>query len=138
MQGKVSGLINEGEDKSMNEASKTKKKFGQLEQKIFKGEGIDIGCGGDPIYPDAQAFDKEDGDANNISKYVKKQFDYVFSSHCLEHMLDPYHALNEWWKLVKPGGYLFVVVPDEDLYEQGQWPSQYNKDHKYTFTIYKE
>jgi hypothetical protein len=28
-------------------------------------------------------------------------------------------------------------VPDEDLYEQGIWPSAYNREHNYTFTIYK-
>ena len=28
-------------------------------------------------------------------------------------------------------------VPDEDLYEQGQFPSTYNVDHKWTFTILK-
>jgi hypothetical protein len=29
------------------------------------------------------------------------------------------------------------LIPDEDLYEQGIWPSQFNADHKHTFTIYK-
>jgi hypothetical protein len=28
-------------------------------------------------------------------------------------------------------------VPDEDLYEQGVWPSTFNDDHKWTFTIDK-
>jgi hypothetical protein len=28
-------------------------------------------------------------------------------------------------------------VPDEDLYEQGIWPSEFNVDHKHTFTICK-
>jgi hypothetical protein len=32
---------------------------------------------------------------------------------------------------------LFVIVPDEDLYEQGFWPSRFNRDHKWTFTIAK-
>jgi hypothetical protein len=30
-----------------------------------------------------------------------------------------------------------VIVPDEDLYEQGVWPSRFNPDHKWTFTIAK-
>ena len=33
---------------------------------------------------------------------------------------------------------MFVIVPDEDLYEQGYWPSLFNGDHKATFTISKE
>ena len=38
----------------------------------------------------------------------------------------------------KKGGYLIVTVPDEDLYEQGVFPSKFNLNHKWTFTIYKE
>jgi hypothetical protein len=53
-------------------------------------------------------------------------------------MHDPVRTLAEWWKLVKPGGHLFFVVPDEDLYEQGFFPSLFNRDHKATFTIHKE
>ena len=87
--------------------------------------------------PDAKGFDVQDGDANYITRYVKDQYDYVFSSHCLEHMVKPWEALLEWWRLVKPGGHMFILVPDEDLYEQGHWPSIYNDDHKYTFTISK-
>jgi SAM-dependent methyltransferase len=44
-------------------------------------------------------------------------------------------ALAQWWRLVKPGGYLILVVPDENLYEQGTWPSLFNYDHKATFRI---
>ena len=100
----------------MNEASKTKKNFGLLEKRIFVGKGIDIGCGSDPIYPDARPFDVADGDANKITRHVSETFDYVFSSHCLEHMVDPFDALREWWSLVKPGGYLYAAVPDEDRF----------------------
>ena len=105
--------------------------------KLLKGQGIDIGCGTDPIRPDAKCFDISDGDANEITKYIKNQFDYVYASHCLEHMRDPHKAVNEWWQIVKPGGYLFLIVPDEDLYEQGVFPSRFNPDHKATFTISK-
>ena len=39
--------------------------------------------------------------------------------------------------MLEPGGHLIVTVPDEDLYEQGHFPSDYNRDHKWTFTIHK-
>jgi SAM-dependent methyltransferase len=52
-------------------------------------------------------------------------------------MFNPVNALNEWWLLVKPGGYLILVVPDEDLYEQGNWPSLFHGDHKNTFRLNK-
>ena len=122
----------------MKEASKTKVYFGLLEEKVFKGKGIDIGCGNDPILDNVERFDIEDGDANQIEKYVKKRFDFVFSSHCLEHMKNPYHTIQQWWSLVKDNGYLYLIVPDEDLYEHGHFPSKYNTDHKWTFSLLKQ
>jgi SAM-dependent methyltransferase len=103
----------------------------------FAGSVIDIGAGDSPVVPHAKVFDVADGDANRVLDYVDGQFDCVYSSHCLEHMYDAYCALADWWQLVKPGGWLVVTVPDEDLYEQGAWPSRYNADHKWTFTLSK-
>ena len=119
------------------ETSKTKALWGDLERSVLQGSGIDIGCGPDPVLPSAMPFDKPQGDCNRIRDHVQRQFDYVYSSHCLEHMHDPPDALAGWWSLVKPGGVLFLIVPDEDLYEQGLWPSRFNPDHKWTFTIAK-
>lgn len=121
----------------MDETSKTRALWGPLERSILEGRGIDIGCGPDPVTPGVCRFDVEDGDANEITRHVHEQFDFVYSSHCLEHMRDPRAALREWWKLVRPGGHLFFIVPDEDLYEQGVFPSRFNADHKATFTISK-
>jgi SAM-dependent methyltransferase len=121
----------------MNESTKAQAHWGAVEKLATQGNGIDIGCGPDPVTPSGRRFDLEHGDANVVSQYVKEQFDFVYSSHCLEHMHDPRMTILDWWKLVKPGGYLFVVVPDEDLYEQGVFPSRFNDDHKATFTIAK-
>ncbi|MEP6620173.1 MAG: class I SAM-dependent methyltransferase [bacterium] len=124
----------------MNETSKTLQLLSERELGFLRGRGLDIGCGSDPVRSDVQRFDIDDGDANKITQYVTdlESFDYVFSSHCLEHMHDASVALAEWWKLVKPGGVMMVVVPDEDLYEQGYWPSLFNSDHKVSFTLSKE
>lgn len=121
----------------MNEASKTRALWSDFERSLLSGSGIDIGSGPDPVTEGVRTFDVEDGDANVITKYVHEQFDFVFSAHCLEHMHDPALSLREWWQLVKPGGHLIFIVPDEDLYEQGYWPSIFNPDHKATFTICK-
>ncbi len=120
-----------------NESSKTKKVWGELERSVLQGEGIDIGCGADPVLPGVMPFDLAQGDANEILRHVDRQFDFVYASHCLEHMRDPRAAIAQWWQLVRPGGALVVIVPDEDLYEQGFWPSRFNRDHKWTFTIAK-
>ena len=119
------------------ESSKTRQLWGPLEHSVLSGKGIDIGCGDDPVLPNAMPFDRAHGDANDILRYVQGEFDFVYSSHCLEHMVDVRAAIAQWWRLVKPGGVLFLIVPDEDLYEQGYWPSRFNHDHKWTFTIAK-
>jgi SAM-dependent methyltransferase len=63
--------------------------------------------------------------------------DFVHSSHCLEHMRDPVEALQNWFRVLRPGGHMVCVIPDEDLYEQGQFPSSFNADHKWTFSLWK-
>jgi hypothetical protein len=110
---------------------------------IFRGSGIDIGSGNDPFRPSlfkttsVRPFDVADGDAQDIGKHVKEQFDFVHSSNCLEHLERPQEALSGWWELVKPGGHLVFTVPDEDLYEQGFWPSKWNPEHQWSFTLWK-
>jgi ubiquinone/menaquinone biosynthesis C-methylase UbiE len=109
--------------------------------KAFSGSGIDIGAGPDPVsktmFPDIQSvrdWDKKDGDAQYMASVADNSVDFVNSSHCLEHMVDPSIALSNWIRIVRPGGYLVVTVPDEDLYEHGMWPSRFNTDHKWSFT----
>ncbi len=119
----------------MNETSKTLKRLAANELACLTGRGLDIGCGSDPVRPDVERFDVEHGDANRIGDFIAERacYDYVFSSHCLEHMHDARVALHGWWSLVRPGGVMMVIVPDEDLYEQRYWPSLFNPDHKATF-----
>jgi SAM-dependent methyltransferase len=121
----------------MKEASKTNRARDEaFHTKYFAGSVLDIGSGPDPVVPHAQPFDREHGDANEIARYLgAATFDTVHSSHCLEHMNDARHALDQWWSLVRPGGYLIITVPDEELYEQGFWPSQFNVEHRSTFRL---
>jgi SAM-dependent methyltransferase len=104
---------------------------------VFVGDGIDIGCGGDPVTPDCVHWDIGHGDAQELPGVPPERFDWVYSSHCLEHLQAPWIAVRRWWEVLRPGGKLLIVVPDEDLYEQGLWPSRFNGDHKWTFTIHK-
>ena len=114
--------------------------------RYFVGNGIDIGAGNDPIslyaewFPamrQVRAWDMADGDAQLMQGLADERFDFVHSSHCLEHMRDPHEALRNWFRLLVPGGHLVCVIPDEDLYEQGVFPSTFNADHKWTFSIHK-
>lgn len=114
--------------------------------RYFIGNGIDIGAGPDPLdqyteqFPlmnSCRSWDLADGDAQYLATLMDESLDFVHSSHCLEHMLDPQVALTSWIRVLKPGGHLVVTVPDEDLYEQGVFPSTFNTDHKWTFTMLK-
>jgi SAM-dependent methyltransferase len=113
---------------------------------FFAGEGIDIGGKPDPLslykefFPlvsSVRTWDLEDGDAQFLAGVGDGEVDFVHSSHCLEHLADPFEGLRNWFRAVKEGGWLIVIVPDEDLYEQGVFPSSYNRDHKWTFTVFK-
>ena len=122
----------------MNESSKSKHWFSEAQRAALQGRVLHIGAGPDPVMPDAVVFDLAQGDANRITTFEAGSFDCVYSSHCLEHMHEPGATLANWWSLVKPGGALFLIVPDEDLYEQGVFPSRFNDDHKSTFTLGKK
>jgi SAM-dependent methyltransferase len=121
----------------MDECRKTNAiRSDDFKRRYIRGRIIDIGAGPDPVTPDAETFDVEHGDANTILDYrAAASYDCVHSSHCLEHMSDPRAALAQWWGLVKPGGHLVVIVPEESRYEQGYWPSLFNPDHKATFRL---
>jgi SAM-dependent methyltransferase len=114
--------------------------------RYFVGSGIDIGCGPDPISQYSEQFplmescrswDMPDGDAQYLESVDDNTFDFVHSSHCLEHMVDPKTAMTHWLRVLKPNGHLVITIPEEDLYEQGIFPSTNNDDHKWTFTIAK-
>ena len=115
--------------------------------RYFVGSGIDIGGGLDPLgkqitkFPGIRSvrnWDLNDGDAQYLSGVDNDSFDFVYSSHCLEHMHDPVIALANWLRILKPGGYLIVSIPDEDMYEHSVWPSRFNLDHKWSFTLFKD
>jgi SAM-dependent methyltransferase len=40
--------------------------------------------------------------------------DFVISSHVIEHFPDPIKALKEWYRVVKPGGYLYIIAPHKE------------------------
>ena len=113
----------------------------------FVGDGIDIGAGNDrlelyleyfPLMTSCLSWDKENGNGETVETIKNNSMNFVYSSHCLEHITDPYKALQNWIRITKLGGHLILAVPDEDLYEQGVFPSTFNKDHKWTFTVMKK
>lgn len=104
--------------------------------KYCKGKGIDIGCGQDPITPDCVQWDRTEGDAHFMRGISPNTYDFVYSSHCLEHLDNPDVALFTWFRILKVGGFLILFVPHRDLYEKKKiLPSRFNKDHKNFYLI---
>lgn len=126
----------------MNESGKHHKRrmINGFFSKYAIGKGIDIGCGLYPFHPGAIGFDKlinPSHDANGYLPYEDNSFDYVHSSHCIEHMENPENSIVEWWRTVKEFGHLIILAPDFGLYEQRMWPSRYNPDHKSKWNLVK-
>lgn len=116
-------------------------------RKYFVGRGLDVGGKPDPLALYASLFpgitalrtwDWEDGDAQYMIDVEDNSYDFLFASHCLEHLRDPVEGIHNWFRVIRPGGHLIIDVPDEDLYEQGSFPSTFNADHKTSWTVNKE
>lgn len=132
----------------MKETSKSNRRRAnnwKFQNLYFVGYGIDVGCGDDlfdkSLFSNVKSilgFDKTDGNAEQLSSYVDYHYDFVHASNVLEHLANPPEAVKSWLRACKTGGYVIFTVPDEDLYEQGVWPSTFNREHKHTFTINKK
>ncbi|MFC2150837.1 class I SAM-dependent methyltransferase, partial [Calditrichota bacterium] len=102
--------------------------------KYCQGKGLDIGYGGDLLTPDCQGWDYEHGDGTLLKGLKDESFDFVHTSHTLEHIPDAELALKNWWRVLKPGGFLIIYLPHRDLYERRTTlPSRWNSDHKHFF-----
>ncbi len=97
------------------------------------GYGCDIGFGGDKIkkincdgidYAKPYAYTGEDKvdiacDLFNEKIPVKNdKYDYVYSSHLIEDFPDTKQTLEEFIRILKSGGNLILVFPNQKLYEQ--------------------
>jgi len=91
---------------------------GLLGCEIGAGASPVLGLDPAPIYVDCF---KTFGAAPNVADYYghagalpfhDHTLDYVVASHVLEHVANPVAALAEWVRVVRPGGLLYVVVPN--------------------------
>jgi len=98
----------------------------------YKG-GVD---GTVPIVPQAIGIDLDYPDYDGIRlPFPDESQDAVYSSHCLEHIKDYRSTLRDWYRVLKVGGYLIIVVPHQHLYERRcELPSRWNDDHKRFYT----
>jgi len=84
-----------------------------------KGHGLDVGSNQDQwALPGAIASDEK------TQKFHLGPFDYIFSSHCLEHVREWQDYLKLWEQSVKVGGTVFLYLPHpamEPWRPEGEW-----------------
>ena len=109
------------------------------------GRGLDLGCGSERLFDTEFVVGIDNGadqqygtpisaniqaDASDLSVFAAGQWDFVFSSFLLQYF--PYEkvpeVLRHWFRVVKPGGNLFLYLPDDQQYPKvgqvGSHPSQ--------------
>ena len=97
-----------------------------------KGVGYDIGCKNrEWALPGAIPIDLEFDDPYEANNLPTGEVDFIFSSHCLEHIVDWTSTLLYWTNKLKSGGVLFLYLPD---YAQEYWRPWHNRKHLHVFT----
>jgi ADP-heptose:LPS heptosyltransferase/predicted SAM-dependent methyltransferase len=93
-----------------------------------RGKVLDLGSGPWKPFPHFISIDTRDEwtdlpwnpdiimDATRLSIFASNSLDAAFSSHLLQIVDDPFKVLKEWWRVIKPGGYLILYLPHKELY----------------------
>lgn len=109
-----------------------------LAKTYLAGEGIEIGALHNPLpvpenarvkyvdrlsaadlrkhYPELASYNLvepdiiEDGEL--LTSISEASQDFVISSHLLEHCQNPLSAFSQWFRVLKPGGIMYLAVPD--------------------------
>lgn len=99
-------------------------------QEFCKGVGFDVGyCKEEWKFPGAIGVDpsvNSEFDADHLPP-TPENVDYIFSSHCLEHVENWVDTLLYWLTRIKKGGILFLYLPD---YSQTYWRPWFNRKHR--------
>ena len=66
-------------------------------------------------------------EASDLSQIQTGSYQFLISSNCLEHVANPLKALEEWIRVVAPGGYLLLVLPNKSS----------NFDHRRPITLFE-
>jgi SAM-dependent methyltransferase len=98
---------------------------------VCKGTGVDVGCNRlEWKFPNAYPVDPAINEYHALN-FPYDNLDYVFSSHCLEHLDKWVEVLDYWSSKLKSGGVLFLYLPD---YSQEYWRPWNNRKHVNIFS----
>ena len=107
-------------------------------QQVCRGRGFDIGCMKiEWSFPGSRPIDISFNDGYHALNLPEQNIDYIFSSHCLEHIDNWVDVMDYWYNTLRVGGVLFLYLPD---YSQEYWRPWNNRKHKHIFssTIIKD
>lgn len=101
-------------------------------KKVCSGHGYDIGANRiDWAFPGAMIIDPAFGSSYDANNLPVPKVDYIFSSHCLEHVDDWVTTLNYWVDHLRNDGTLFLYLP---AFDSVYWRPWNNRKHKHVFT----
>jgi hypothetical protein len=97
-----------------------------------KGIGYDIGfCKEEWKFPGAIGIDLSLDNGYHADKLPEDLVDYIYSSHCLEHVDNWVNTLELWITKLNTNGILFLYLPN---FSQVYWRPWHNKKHNHCFT----
>ena len=52
-------------------------------------------------------------EASDLKAIASEHYDFLLASHCLEHCANCIKTVQEWLRVLKPGGYMLLILPDK-------------------------
>ena len=103
-----------------------------LAQHYCHGKGYDIGYSKEAwMLPGAIGIEPSIDHTWDAMKLPTGEVDYIFSSHCLEHVQrNWYDVIDYWLSKIKVGGMLFLYLPHSS---QTYWHPSSNRKHIHSF-----
>ena len=87
----------------------------EFAKKYCNGYGLDIGANKWGLSGAIPIENEENQNAYKLDNFKDGSLDYVFSSHCLEHLNDWKRALKLWVAKLNTGGTLFLYLPHQSM-----------------------
>jgi len=84
-------------------------------EQYCQGKGIDIGAGNWPLSGVIPIQNEEHQNAYKLDNFADGSLDFVFSSHCLEHLNKWQNALKLWIRKLRINGILFLYLPHKSM-----------------------